>query len=368
MKKLYTAFLITISFAAQAQIMNNGDFKPDTTVSFSIAETKLNVGNSGQNQNWDFSKVTFIDTAVSKRFIPTSSTPGFSSFPTANLASNAIRLLPNGGLEEDSIIGYLYHNSTRADLLGYYSQEENGNSIGKYTPPMKISVTPFAYNEELNYLVDFKVTSSMSGAEAPYHVQKGSGKWKKDATGKAFFPTKNMAAEVSRFKNTEELFDTIITTTGDVEYRVYVHTTSINYFISNNKSDESMGISYDKYINTTWLKVGQGAPEIETGTEYDTSVIYERNTTLNELKVLATGVDNQQEALNVLTAFPVPSNGVVSLNFNHIEYVEISDAKGIFVERQKYEGTISLPANTGLYFIKAILPDGRSKNLKVVKE
>lgn len=368
MKKLYTAFLITISFAAQAQIMNNGDFKPDTTVSFSIAETKLNVGNPGQNQNWDFSKLSFIDTAISRTFIPTSATPGFSFFPTANLASTAIRLLPNGGLEEDNTFGYLYHNTKYADLLGYYSIEENGSSIGKYTPPMKISVTPFAYNEELNYLVDFKVTSSMSGAEAPYHVQKGSGKWKKDATGKAFFPTKNMAAEVSRFKNTEELFDTIITTTGDIEYRVYVHTTSINYFISNNKSDESMGISYDKYVNTTWVKVGQGAPETETGTEYDTTVIYERNTTLKELKVLATGIDDQQEALNVLTAFPVPSTDVVSLNSNQIEFVEITDSKGVFIERQKYDGTIALPANSGLYFIKAILPDVRYKNLKVVKE
>ena len=77
MKKLYTALLLPFCFADQAQIRPGGTFTPDTTVTFSIAQTKINVGSAGQNQNWDFSKVSFIDTAISRTFIPSSSTPGF---------------------------------------------------------------------------------------------------------------------------------------------------------------------------------------------------------------------------------------------------------------------------------------------------
>ena len=50
MKKLYTAFLLPLCFAAQAQVRPGGDFTPDTTVTFSIAQTKLNVGSAGQNK------------------------------------------------------------------------------------------------------------------------------------------------------------------------------------------------------------------------------------------------------------------------------------------------------------------------------
>ena len=368
MKKLYTALLLPFCFAAQAQIRPGGNFTPDTTVTFSIAQTKLNVGSAGQNQNWDFSKVTFIDTAISRTFIPNTSTLGYSLFPKANLASTAIRLLPNGVLEEDSVFGFVYHVSSFADFLGYYYEDGGNNYEVKYNPPLRISITPFIFNDEFNYKVDAKVTSNEKNETAPYQVQKGSGKWKYDATGMALFPNETNPVFASRYKNTEELFDTIISLTDEYESKSYIYANNITYFVLDQKTNKSIGIGYGKYTVTNILKMPGSNPTVNTETHYDTTVVYERSTSLKEIKLLATGIDEQQEVLNVLTAYPVPSNGMVSLNSNEIEFVEITDAKGVFVDRQKYNGSISLPAQSGLYFIKAILPDGRYKNLKVAKE
>ncbi len=368
MKKLYTLCFLPFCFAAQAQIRPGGVLSPDTTVSFSIAQTKVNVGNAGQNQNWDFSKVTFVDTAFARTFIPNSSTPGFSLFPTANLASTVIIISANGGLESSNSVGFIHEKDTYADWLGFYSLE-NGQvqTIHTHIPPQRISVSPFNYNDEFSYKINAKIENFGESAP-PTFMQKGNGKTKYDAVGKIIFPNKSVAVNAARFKTTEDVFDTLVSVTEEYTYKTYVKTNNLSYTILDEIGGESVSIDYSKITTTNFIQLTGDEPRITTEITYDTSVSYDRKISLRELKTLATGIDEQQETLNILTAYPVPSTGVVSLNSNAIEFVEITDAKGVFVERQKYSGTITLPSQNGLYFIKAILPDGRYKNLKVTKE
>lgn len=365
MKKLYTAIFLFLCYSVNAQVRFNQNFVPDTTLICVTGSIKINLGNEGTNQNWDFSNLIFMDTAYAIVSKPNASTPGYNLFPKANLILTYDSILPNLPLSQNEFITFF--NSTDNSLLGTYLHDNKSvNTASILVKSKPIVIDLLEIGETFSYLIDGRVVHSDTTIMEPYN-RKGMGKWKVDAKGKAKFPNSKMNVNATRFINTEEEYDTVKYILNDRKIIDYMHTKRTDYYIS-----ADMGTNIIRKLNwevdITQHSIAQGKkPIITTNKFLDSTIFYERKTSLSEINSFITGKE-EQVLLKFLTLFPVPSNGNVMFNSDKIEYVEVRDIRGALIERQKYYGNVSLPASNGLYFVTAILLNGNSKTFKVPKE
>jgi len=362
MKKLCTLLLFLTSYVAVAQfpVRFRETLKPDTSLIFLLEDVEI--GKAGQNQEWDFSKSNIIDTGYAVVSVLNQLTPGYDHLPNANLIFRLDSVLPSGEFTKDENIYFIKSEDSKSYLLGASFTNRVGTiSTFTHIEPKLISINVVNIGDEISYKIKTKLAAAVP-EEIETLETRGTGKWTLDAKGIAKFPNSNKMLVASRFVNMEEEFDTVKYKSEGKDKLYYVHAERMIYHIS---SDNSLDIISKTFVKSTISFPANSSP---TQTFFDSIFVYERRTTLKELNSFVTGRDEEQIILNALTIFPVPSNGIVSFNSDQIEYVEIRDIRGALIERQKYYGTVFMPASNGLYFVKAILFNGTSKTFKVPKE
>lgn len=322
MKTIYTSILLLTTVAATAQF-GPTDSSSDTSVTFGIAETTLNLGSAGTGKYWDFSKLVVQDTSYDVSFIPTKATPGFSFFPTSNSASRSAIIKPNGTFELGSGIAFGIVSKSIAEILGFYDSE-NGiqTSLVKFNTPQKAGINPMAFNEQFSYIVDYVSENIIPEVGTSKTTGNGSGIVKFDATGTVLFPGSKVAVDASRYFTSETVVDTIYEVIDDEDYIVRIESKKTFYDISGNNTvkQESLNVSTHTSTTTVVFPKKLGAPPM---TETVTSISYSRTTNLKEIKSFLLGVENEEVLFSKIKLYPHPSSGTVHIsgieNFKQLE-------------------------------------------------
>lgn len=367
MKTIYTTILLFTSLAASAQF-DPTDSATDTSVTFGIAETKLNLGTAGTGKYWDFSKLVVQDTSYDVSFIPTKVTPGFSFFPTSNSASRSATITPKGTFELGSNVAFGKISKSVAEVLGAYDSE-NGiqTSLLKFRTPQKSGINPMAYNEQFNYIIDYVSENIIPKVGTSKTTGNGSGTVKFDATGTVLFPGSKVAVEASRFYTSETVVDTIYEVIDGENYTVRVESKNTFYDISGNNTVKQENLNISTRTSTTTILLPKNSG-VEPMTETVVDISYSRRTNFREIKTFLLGVDSEEVLFSKIKFYPNPSSGTVHISgIETFKQIEVLNATGTLLSTFPTQSSIELPAESGLYLIKTILQNGNYKIFKVNK-
>lgn len=213
------------------------------------ASQNLSPGSSGANQTWDFSTLSFPNTNT-PTYVQANTTPYFSSYPAANLASNTSNL----------VYGYYQTNTNDWYFLGAASNVF-GLFVVSFTNAQKGLSYPFTYNN--SFTDDFAGTSNVSGA---IYDRTGTVAVTADGYGTLKIPGKTIpnVLRIRRIQNYEDRQNGQITTTYiDTSYAWYINALSSPIFSLTHAHQSNGQNSYSaQYLDVTALDLADEATKI----------------------------------------------------------------------------------------------------------
>ncbi len=142
---------ITLSVYAQPIINYNDLNQPFTANGFSIQDSSLLSGASGENVVWDFSTLN-VPSVNTVRLVPASQTPFYSNFPLSNYCFE---------LTYPTITAYQYFNLTPSSLE-FLGQAYPPNYVITYNlDPLKVFEFPYIYNSTFTDTYRFATASNI---------------------------------------------------------------------------------------------------------------------------------------------------------------------------------------------------------------
>ena len=151
MKTLFLLLILALysNVFSQITLTASNNPVPGNSMRSIFCDTTLVQGNSGANQSWNFSVISFLDSSY-QNWVNSSSTPYSAQFPLSNIAAQADN--------EDS---YTYFATSTSGMT------ENGyggtGNILLYSDPKTILQYPFTYNS--SFSDNFAATYTISGSD-----------------------------------------------------------------------------------------------------------------------------------------------------------------------------------------------------------
>ena len=263
MKKITITFFILAIAAvnAFAQITITPSYNPtvgDRFVFRSVDTTNVQPGNSGANQNWNFSSIIIANDSTVLTYVSPSSTPNGSSFPSANVAQY-----------QQSASAYTYYQTSSSQILNLGTVTSVSTVVNSNS--QIVMQYPFTYNTNFTDVFQAQFTA------APATVyRRGTMNVTGDAYGTITLPT-GTYSNVLRVKQVQTIVDSsvigifgIVTTTSLTTYSWFNGTNKFPLFqITNSAITTLAGTTYGKMVTITNSQpVGISQISTEVPSEY----------------------------------------------------------------------------------------------------